>query len=535
MTADDRVVRVAVVGGGCAALTTAFELTRPEHEGRFEVTVYQMGWRLGGKGASGRGVADRIEEHGLHLWLGFYENAFRLMRECYEERRRILPNCRFADWRDAFKPAPDVGVADRAGDGWEFWLAHFPPGNGQPGDPITDRSPLTVLSYLRQSVILVGELLRSASALRSHEARPAASESPAPALGPETVVTAADALLRYGQLATTAALLEASDLLRQADRRASSPSSFATASATPLRLIEGLAEASRRQLAELVEEDGGAAARLAGDRPDPRHPPWGDSLQGLAIDPARLRRDQRLRLARMAATERRVRAVARIGVHARDLRSPFAFEDGDVSRPRLAAGVAMRGAMRDVLHVSRRAVLAHERRDGRRRLRAAVPGAETARRAIRVLPPAAKCELSPPAEGERPYVQSLEFDVQAHVKGGGEYQPLVDVKRRALLAFATRLRAARQRPRLRDEDLDFESHWDRRHVDKKMLRVGHGLRLRRARRRHRRDPLGLPGFDRARAAVARHGRPRQDRSHAGLSGLDDARTWPTLGWQHGRR
>ena len=31
---------------------------------------------------------DRIEEHGLHLWMGFYENAFRLMRECYAEAGR---------------------------------------------------------------------------------------------------------------------------------------------------------------------------------------------------------------------------------------------------------------------------------------------------------------------------------------------------------------------------------------------------------------------------------------------------------------
>src|SRR5215475_9729102 len=129
MTETERVIRVAVVGGGCAALTTAFELTRPEHQGRYEVTVYQMGWRLGGKGASGRGVAGRIEEHGLHLWLGYYENAFRLLRDCYDERRTIFPESRFADWRDAFTPAPDVGIADRTGDGWEVWLAHFPPGN----------------------------------------------------------------------------------------------------------------------------------------------------------------------------------------------------------------------------------------------------------------------------------------------------------------------------------------------------------------------------------------------------------------------
>src|SRR5262245_19746294 len=83
-----RPIEVAVVGGGCAAMAAAFELTRPEHRGAYHVTVYQMGFRLGGKGASGRGPHDRIEEHGLHLWMGFYENAFRLMRECYAELGR---------------------------------------------------------------------------------------------------------------------------------------------------------------------------------------------------------------------------------------------------------------------------------------------------------------------------------------------------------------------------------------------------------------------------------------------------------------
>ena len=67
----------------CAAMAAAFELTRPHLADRYQVTVHQVGWRLGGKGASGRGSASRIEEHGLHLWMGFYENAFRLMRESY--------------------------------------------------------------------------------------------------------------------------------------------------------------------------------------------------------------------------------------------------------------------------------------------------------------------------------------------------------------------------------------------------------------------------------------------------------------------
>src|SRR5690606_146372 len=64
-------IKVAVLGGGVAALTTAFELTSTEElRAKYDVTVYQMGWRLGGKGASGRNraVANRIEEHGLHIW-----------------------------------------------------------------------------------------------------------------------------------------------------------------------------------------------------------------------------------------------------------------------------------------------------------------------------------------------------------------------------------------------------------------------------------------------------------------------------------
>ena len=50
--------RVAVLGGGAAAMTTAYYLSRtPELRDEYEVTVYQLGWRLGGKGASGRGPA----------------------------------------------------------------------------------------------------------------------------------------------------------------------------------------------------------------------------------------------------------------------------------------------------------------------------------------------------------------------------------------------------------------------------------------------------------------------------------------------
>lgn len=43
--------KVAIIGGGCSAMATAFDLTRPELEGQYQVTIFQQGFRLGGKGA----------------------------------------------------------------------------------------------------------------------------------------------------------------------------------------------------------------------------------------------------------------------------------------------------------------------------------------------------------------------------------------------------------------------------------------------------------------------------------------------------
>ena len=44
--------KVAIIGAGPAGLSAAFGLTGPEVRHRFEVHVYQMGWRAGGKGLS---------------------------------------------------------------------------------------------------------------------------------------------------------------------------------------------------------------------------------------------------------------------------------------------------------------------------------------------------------------------------------------------------------------------------------------------------------------------------------------------------
>lgn len=83
--------RVAILGGGMAALTTAYQLSRTAAlRERFEVTIYQMGWRLGGKCATGRGLHGRVEEHGIHLFGGGYYNALPLMKDVYDALRHEI-------------------------------------------------------------------------------------------------------------------------------------------------------------------------------------------------------------------------------------------------------------------------------------------------------------------------------------------------------------------------------------------------------------------------------------------------------------
>ena len=93
-------------------LATAWELSSGEWRKHIDsITVYQRGWRLGGKGASSRGRFGRIEEHGLHVLLGYYDATFRVLREVYGELNRDLtdPACPIRSWQDALSPAGDIG------------------------------------------------------------------------------------------------------------------------------------------------------------------------------------------------------------------------------------------------------------------------------------------------------------------------------------------------------------------------------------------------------------------------------------------
>ncbi|MBB3210305.1 uncharacterized protein with NAD-binding domain and iron-sulfur cluster [Rhodopirellula rubra] len=128
--------KIAVLGGGLGALSTVYGLTQTaDWQDHYDITVYQVGWRLGGKGASGRnqepGMGNRIEEHGLHIWFGFYNNAFRMMKDTYAEyhQKQLAPASPYQSVNDnqpAFKPLNMVTVMEDVESDWHPWTNSFP-------------------------------------------------------------------------------------------------------------------------------------------------------------------------------------------------------------------------------------------------------------------------------------------------------------------------------------------------------------------------------------------------------------------------
>ena len=142
--AGGRKPNIAILGGGVAGIATALYLTHPAnpHCKTYDVTIYQQGWRIGGKCASGRNMDEhgRIEEHGLHILFGFYENTFRMLRDTMTEWKipggHPWATPRKEDrWMRAFTPTYNTSVVEpRPDKTWDRWDLNFPHLTGTPGD-----------------------------------------------------------------------------------------------------------------------------------------------------------------------------------------------------------------------------------------------------------------------------------------------------------------------------------------------------------------------------------------------------------------
>ena len=449
-------------------MAAVWELSRPEHAGRFEITVFQQGWRLGGKGASGRGANGRIEEHGLHIWLGFYDNAFRMMRQCHAELEAQGEAALFGDWRDAWTPENDIALFSVAEDGgFQRWDAHLPPRAGLPGDPLPGGEVFSLPYYMARAFDLFRSLLLDTTV----DGR---GLGPPPDAGGRIEVSEAlSYLARLGGFATAATLAEALGVVA-ALLRSAGPASQAG--------LVGAVEAVCGRLRGWLED------RWLAD--DEHRFLWevadltlatmlGLIRHGVMFDPRGLD----------AIDDYECREWLHMnGASLRSLQSPFlrglydlsmGYEDGDLERPRLSAGQGLRGTLRTFFGY--RGAFMWRMRAGMGDVVFAPLYEALKRRGVRFeffhrltnvgLP------AGPPQRGGASHVRSLTFDVQAQIRDGRPYTPLVMVAGRPCWPSAPDWSQLAGGERLAAEGRDFESHWDRRRAGEITLQVGRDFDL----------------------------------------------------------
>jgi uncharacterized protein with NAD-binding domain and iron-sulfur cluster len=442
-------------------MAAVWELSRPEHAGRYAITVYQEGWRLGGKGASGRGAAGRIEEHGLHVWLGFYDNAFRMMRECHAELEAQGDGALFGDWRDAWTPENDVAlfsVAEHGG--FQRWDAHMPPRAGLPGDPLPQGAVFSLPYYMAKAFDLFRALLLDTTV----DGRGLGPQPTADGAG--DLADAVAYLTKLGTFASIAALAEGLGLLATLLGSAAAPLNsglLASAEAACARLrlwLEDrwLASDDHRFMWEVADLTLASMVGLI--------------RGGVMFDPRGLD----------AIEDYECREWLRAnGASVRALQSPFlrglydlsmGYEEGDENRPALSAGQGLRGTLRTFFGY--RGAFMWRMRAGMGDVVFAPLYEALRRRGVRFeffhrltnvgLPP------QPPPDGERDYVRTLTFDVQARTRG--PYSPLVPVAGRPCWPASPDFTQLKGGARLAAEGWNFESHWDRRRAGEMTLTVG---------------------------------------------------------------
>ena len=152
--------KVAILGGGMAALATAYELSAQDD---LDITIHTLGWRLGGKCASSRGPDDRIEEHGIHGFLGSYYNACPMLADVYAELARPAGSP-LATFDEAMVGMDALQMYMYKNGVPQPFYAHFPPNTDFP-DPA---KPLAIIGVeeLVQRVIAFFE--RAHSMARPH-------------------------------------------------------------------------------------------------------------------------------------------------------------------------------------------------------------------------------------------------------------------------------------------------------------------------------------------------------------------------------
>nr|WP_276602673.1 NAD(P)-binding protein [Nannocystis pusilla] len=342
--------KLAVFGGGLGSLSAVFALTElPGWRERYDITVYQIGWRLGGKARSGRNLRAhaRSEALGHHVWFGWYDNAFALARRVYAETRRA-PGAPLATFKEAFKPCDHLllGTGDRS-DRTPPWKMSLPRSDSLPGDGAAQPSvwhfAQTLLLWAIDCIPRLHPQYATWSAIVPRW--PDASRSLWPALMRRAGGQGVRAYDGFdpqspdydGLLRRAAAAVHGEDAPKTSRQRRAWAQPLTHCGEHSLRALVGLgARQSHPQFTIMVDL---ALATVRGILHDGL-----DRAGFSAID------DQDLRawLRRHGASEESLASTVLVALYA----DHMSYESGDVERPAAAAGALLRAALRRYLAFS---------------------------------------------------------------------------------------------------------------------------------------------------------------------------------------
>ncbi len=282
---------------------------------------------------------------------------------------------------------------------------------------------------------------------------------------PEDLTMRIARLLKYGLLATTAGIVEGLGLLRVMFER------LAVYPQIVLPFLEAISSAARQQIEPLFSRDPelalvwqaidlGMTAML------------GIIRFGLVSDPKGFDaiNDYDFR------EWMRINGASETTINSPLVRSSYdlamAYEDGDYSRARHAAGVALRGSLRFLF--TYRGSLVWKMRAGMGDVVFAPFYEVLKRRGVSFrffhrLQNVKLAQAEDPRSGKHGHVKELRFGVQAEVRSG-DYNPLIDVDGLPCWPSTPDYSQLVDGSELRGQK--FESHWDMRTVGTKVLRVG---------------------------------------------------------------
>ena len=146
----------------------------------------------------------------------------------------------------------------------------------------------------------------------------------------------------------------------------------------------------------------------------------------------------------------------------------FAYEDG--TEPRISAAAAMRGAHR--LFYTYRGAFFWKMTAGMGEIVFAPLYQLLERRGVRFEFFQRVVNVRLGGDGPRPHVEALDVDVQARTTDGRPYQPLIDVRGLPCWPAAPDYTQLADGEELRRQGRSFESTWDKRRTESKVLRVG---------------------------------------------------------------